>query len=153
MAWISMNRRFTLHHLFVFKLYFYARKPLRLCREVNSGTQFLDRLRACSQETGKVLCSLMIKVRWLKPAKWVICQNQTLHISTISEAMQTVMKREQTEKWAMQTGTFWSISNLNFFHVCTAGNFHAPSLIVLTSISWNSVLNTHTSVSQILQVL
>lgn len=41
MAWISTNR-LILHHIFIFELCYYARKPLRICREMNSGIQFLQ---------------------------------------------------------------------------------------------------------------
>lgn len=60
---------------------------------------------------------------------------KALCLSTILGAVQTSVTREQNGTWAVQTGTFWSISTLNFFRVCTVGNFCAPSLTVLTFVS------------------
>lgn len=60
---------------------------------------------------------------------------KALCLSTILGAVQTSVTREQNGTCAVQTGTFWSISTLNFFRVCTVGNFFAPSLIVLTFVS------------------
>lgn len=60
---------------------------------------------------------------------------KALCFSTILGAVQTSVTREQNGTCVVQTGTFWSISTLNFFRVCTVGNFFAPSLIVLTFVS------------------
>lgn len=151
MACILMNRRFILHHIFIFELCFYARKPLRLCREVNLACSFYRQAEGLltgnwegSMQPGdKIEIAEACQVSHLsKPQK--------PHFSIISGAVQTLVKREFAEKWAMQTRTFKSISNLNFFHVSTLVNFQDLTLIMLISISWNSVRNIHMAISQIL---
>lgn len=67
---------------------------------------------------------------------------KALCLSTILGAVQTSVTREQNGTCVVQTGTFWSISTLNFFRVCTVGNFFAPSLIVLTFVSCETHKNS-----------
>lgn len=109
-----------------------------------------ERLRACSQETGKVLCSWKIKIKIAEACQVShLSKPQTAHFSTISGAVQSLVGRELAEKWTMQIRTFCSISNMNFFQICTVANVQGLSIIMLISISWNSVLNTHMAINQI----
>lgn len=150
MVCISMNR-FILHHVFISEFCFYTKKPLRLYREVNSACCFYRQAEGLLTGNWKGSMQLEDKIKIAEACQVShLSKPQTAHFSTISGAVQTLLRTELAEKWTMQIRTFCSISNFNFFHICTVANVQGLQIIMLIHISWNSVLNSHMAINQIL---
>lgn len=94
-------------------------------------------------------CSWKIKSRLLKLAKSAICQNHRQPISQQFQELYNHLWKETSWKVDYANKNFCSISNMNFFQICTVANVQGLSIIMLISISWNSVLNTHMAINQI----